>query len=107
MIRHRVILSQELKDSYSHLSPSIKHKIRACFRLLEQDPLAGKVLERELGGFRSYPIPPYRVVYRVDVAHRVVRVAGVGHRREIYEVLAQKVNAGEVRERRAIYAYKR
>lgn len=107
MIRYRVVLSQKLRDSYAHLSPSVKHKIRASLRFLEQEPLAGKTLERELADFRSYPIPPYRIVYKVEAPHHIVRITGIGHRREIYDVLARKINAGEVRERRAIYAYKR
>lgn len=72
-------------------------------RLLEQDPLAGKALERELTGFRSYPIAPYRIVYRIEPPGRTVRILWVGHRKDLYEILVQKLDAGEIRERRAIY----
>lgn len=96
----------ELQDPLSHFPPSVKYKVRASLRLLEQVPLVGKPLERELSGYRSYPIPPYRIIYRVDSSNRIVRIVRVGHRRDIYETLVQKINAGEVRERRAIYAYK-
>ena len=103
MIRHRVVLPQELRDLCSRLSPGIKRKVRESLRLLEQDPVAGKALERELIGFRSYPIPPYRIIYRIEPAGRIVRIIRIGHRRDVYEVLVQKLDAGEVRERRAIY----
>ncbi len=72
-------------------------------RLFEVDPLVGKALERELVGFRSYPIPPYRIIYRVEPSSRSVRIVRIGHRRDVYEVLVEKINAGEVREKRAIY----
>jgi addiction module RelE/StbE family toxin len=75
-------------------------------RLLEQDPMAGKTLERELVGFRSYPIPPYRIIYRVEPSSRVVRIIRIGHRNDVYEILVQKINAGEVREKRAIYVHR-
>ena len=106
MIRYRVIIPPELQDPLSRLPPNVKQKVRASFRLLEQDPLAGKSLERELKGFRSYAIPPYRIVYKIDASHRIVGVKGVGHRRDIYDIFLQKLNSGEIRERRAIYIRK-
>ena len=84
----------------------MKVKVRASLRLLEQDPLVGKPLERELSGYRSYPIPPYRIVYRIEPSGLVIRLVWIGHRRDIYEILVHKLNAGEVRERRAIYIRK-
>ena len=86
-----------------HLPPDVKRKAHASLRLLEEDPLAGKLLEGELTGYRSYPIPPYRIIYRVEPSSRVVRIVRIGHRNDVYEVLVQKIGAGEVREKRAIY----
>lgn len=105
MIRYRVVLPSELQVACSRLAPSVKQKVRASLRLLEQDPLAGKPLERELNGYRSYAIPPYRIVYRIE-PHRMVRIVRMGHRQDIYEVLVQRLNAGEIREKRAIYVRK-
>lgn len=106
MIRHRVIFPEEVRIFCSGLAPSVKRRIRASLRLLEEDPLAGKSLERELTGFRSYAIPPYRIVYRVEPSTRIVRLVRVGRREDIYEILVQKLNSGEIREKRAIYVRK-
>ena len=106
MIRYRIVLLPELQNSCSRLPPSVKQKVRASLRLLEIDPLAGKPLERELLGYQSYAIPPHRIIYRVESAGRIVRVFFVGHRRDVYEVFVQKINSGEVRERRALYIRK-
>lgn len=102
MIRYRVVLLPEVQAACSRLAPSVKRRVRASLRLLESEPLAGKPLERELIGYRSYAIPPHRIIYRVDSA-RTVRVFLVEHRRDVYEILVQKLNSGEIRERRAIY----
>ena len=102
MIRYRVILLPEPRAAFSHLPPDIKRKVHASFRLLESEPLAGKSLERELMGYRSYAIPPHRIIYRIDTS-RTVKVFLVEHRRDVYEILVKKLNSGEIRERRAIY----
>ena len=102
MIRYRVVGFPELQTRISHLPPNIKQKVRANLRLLESEPLAGKSLERELIGYRSYAIPPYRIIYRVD-SGRIVKVFLVEHRRDVYEILVEKLNSGGIREKRAIY----
>lgn len=103
MIRYRIAGFAELRERLSRMPPSVKRKVRASLRFLEEDPHAGKLLERELTGLRSYPIPPYRIIYRIESPGRIVRVLWVGHRSDVYEVLVEKLNAGEIRERRAIY----
>ena len=95
--------SSEMRESLSRLAPSVKRKVRSSLRFLEEDPLAGKPLERELAGYRSYPIPPYRIIYRIESSSRVVRIVRIGHRKDVYEILVQKIDAGEIREKRAIY----
>ena len=92
MIRYRVTLPPELRDLILHLPPAIKQKLHASLRLLETDPLVGKPLERELTGYRSYPIHPYRMVYRIETSHRVVRVVIIGHRRDVYDLLLGRLH---------------
>ena len=95
MIRYRVIVPPELREFCAHLSPTIKQKLHASLRLLETDPHAGKLLARELTGYRSYAIHPYRVVYRVKASHRIVRIDMVAPRREVYDLLAQQILRGK------------
>ena len=106
MIRYRVVGFLELQERLSHLLPNVKRKVRASLRFLESDPLTGKPLERELAGYRSYAIPPYRIIYRIDSSGRAVKVFLVEHRRDVYEILVQKLDSGEIREKRAIYIRK-
>ena len=91
MIRYRVIVPSELRDLLVHLSPTIKQKLHASLRLLETDPLAGKSLERELSGYRSYPIRPYRMVYRIEASGRIIRLVIVAPRHEVYDILLQQL----------------
>ena len=93
MIRYRVRLLPELQDTVAHLAPVVKQRLRTCLRLLETDPLAGKPLNRELEGFRSYPIPPYRVVYRLEAPQRVVQVVAVGLRPTVYDLLIEQLHS--------------
>ncbi len=102
MIRYRIVLLPEVRAVCSCLPPRVKRRVRAGLRLLESEPLAGKALERELIGYRSYAIPPHRIIYRVDSV-RTVKVFLVEHRKDVYEILVQKLNSGEIRERQAIY----
>ena len=91
MIRYRVVVAAELREFCSRLSPTIKQKLHASLRLLETDPHAGKPLARELTGYWSYSIHPYRVVYRMEASHRIVRIEMVAPRREVYDLLAQQI----------------
>lgn len=94
MIRYRAIVPPELRTLLVHLPPTIKQKVQAGLRLLETDPFAGKPLERELAGCRSYPIHPHRIVYRMEASQRVVRVVIVAPRREVYDILLKKIQEG-------------
>ena len=93
MIRHRVLVPPELRDLFVHLPPAVKQKLHSSLRLLEENPLAGKALERELIGYRSYPIHPYRIVYRVEASRRLIQLVMVAPRREVYDLLSEHLQA--------------
>lgn len=92
MIRYRVAIQPEHRERFAHMPPNIKQKLHAGLRLLETDPLAGKPLEQELAGYRSYPIHPYRIVYRIDSSRKVVHLVIVARRREVYDLLIHQMS---------------
>lgn len=49
----------------------------------------GRSLLRELTGMLKYRVRRFRIVYSVDRRARVVRLMAVGHRRNIFEDLAE------------------
>ena len=95
MIRYRVAVPPKLRNQFVHLAPSVKQKLHASLRLLETDPLEGKPLERELTGYRSYPMHPYRIVYRVEPSHRIIRLVLVAPRREVYDLLLRQLREAD------------
>ena len=81
---------------------------RARRSLRQLDPSARKAIAQVIDGLAADPRPPgslsltghrpylrvrsgdYRVIYTVDDSARVVTIAAVGHRREIYRRLGLK-----------------
>lgn len=65
--------------------------MRAAIEVLVEDPARGKPLQLALKGLRSWRTGDYRIVYRV-VAERIEIVAvAVGHRREVYDRLRERL----------------
>lgn len=73
--------------------------------LLEKDLAAGKPLEEELAGYRSYRIGRYRLIYRV-AEYRLVLEA-IGPRSDIYERFVLEIGRAKIRERSAKYGAKK
>lgn len=88
---YKIQLSPTAAASYGRLHPEIKSQVRAALKELGRNPFAGKELQHELAQFRTLRIRRYRVIYRVD-ADKVIKIFMVGHRREIYELMAELVD---------------
>jgi mRNA-degrading endonuclease RelE of RelBE toxin-antitoxin system len=73
------------------LAQPLKPLIQRAIEFLAQEPHTGKRLERDLAGHLSLQAKRYRVIYRVDENARTVEIYYVGHRRDIYEVLANAI----------------
>jgi len=71
-----------------HLPPDVKRGIKQAFRALSADPFTGALLVRELSGLWTYKVRRFRIIYDVDRRAQVIRIFAVGHRREVYEELA-------------------
>ncbi|HEY7658759.1 MAG TPA: type II toxin-antitoxin system RelE/ParE family toxin [Burkholderiales bacterium] len=72
----------------------MKRGIKAALRALSGGSASGEPLQRELEGLLKYRVKRYRIIYTLDRQRRVIRVQAVGHRRAVYEVLADLVRRG-------------
>lgn len=77
------------------LHPDLKRSIKSAVRAIAADPECGEPLQRELDGLRKYRVRRFRIVYAVDQKIRVIRLMAVGHRRHVYEELAERLRSKE------------
>lgn len=87
-------IGPEVAETIRHLPPDLKRGVRAALRALTVNPHGGAPLVRELEGTWRYRVRRYRIVYEIDTGARVLRIVGVGHRRNVYEELAARRRPG-------------
>jgi mRNA interferase RelE/StbE len=85
----RLVYSETCRKQISSLSPQIKPVIKSRIEEIAENPLIGKLLERELSGYLSLRINRYRVVYKIHESDGVVEVHFVGRRRDVYELFGE------------------
>jgi mRNA interferase RelE/StbE len=73
------------------LDPPVRKRVRAALEQLQEDPERGKPLQLTLKGLRSWRTGDYRIVYRVVHDRIEVLVVAVGHRRDVYERLSERL----------------
>ena len=91
MAGYRPDIPPHVAEVIRHLPPEVKRGIRAAIRALSNDPALGEPLQRELEGLLKYRLRRFRIVYAVDRPRRIMRIIAVGHRRRVYEELADIV----------------
>ena len=89
MASRRLAIAPNAAEVLKHLPPGLKRAVRAALRGLSDGTIAGESLQRELEGLHKYPVRRYRIVYSID--RGLIKVLAIGHRRTIYEVLAESV----------------
>ncbi len=74
-------------DDIPRLDHAVKQRIRKAIETkLTIDPVRfGKPLRHSLHHLRSLRVGDYRILYHIDVDARVISIASIGHRRDIYE----------------------
>jgi mRNA interferase RelE/StbE len=78
-------------DVIRHLPPDLKPSVKQALRALSRDPFSGEPLLRRLEGLWKYRVRRFRIVYAIESKRPVIRVFAVGHRREVYEELAEQM----------------
>jgi mRNA interferase RelE/StbE len=87
----RIDLPPHVAEVIRHLSPEIKRGVKAALRALAADPARGEPLRGDLEGLWKFRVRRYRLVYAVERRERALRIFAVGHRRGIYEEVAERV----------------
>ena len=80
----RIRVSVELAEFIASLHPSLKRKLKASFRILMDDPHAGKALKEALSGLWSFRVGRLRIIYRFG-KNNVLEIVAIGSRARIYE----------------------
>ena len=74
-----------------HRPPELKRSVKQAVRSLSSNPFSGESLLRELTGLWKYRVRRFRLIYEVDRKDRLIRIFAIGHRREVYEELADRL----------------
>ena len=76
----------------SKLHPENKKLIRAALEDLRNNPYAGRDLQEELYGFKSFKLKRFRVLYNIDEEENIIQIFHIGHRKDVYEQLNRLLN---------------
>jgi mRNA-degrading endonuclease RelE of RelBE toxin-antitoxin system len=63
--------------------------------MLREEPFKGKRLERELSGYRSLRAQRFRIIYMLNEAEKIIEIHYVGHRKDVYELFAERAKERE------------
>ena len=77
----RLRIPHEVAALVRGLHPVLKRKVRAALQAILDDPYAGRALQSELEGLRSYRVGRFRIIYRL---RRDVELVAFGPRDSIY-----------------------
>ena len=96
-MKYRAAIAPLVADRVRHFPPDVKRSVKEAIREICADPQCGVALQRELQGYLNYRVRRYRIVYRVNRAASTVNVLAIGHRRTIYEEVAEKIRGRRAR----------
>jgi mRNA interferase RelE/StbE len=91
MAVYRPDIPPHVVEIVRHLPPDVKRSVKQALRSLSADPFSGAPLMRELSGLWRFKVRRFRIIYEPDRKSRVIRIFAVGHRREVYEKLADRL----------------
>jgi mRNA interferase RelE/StbE len=90
----KILYTASAARSLRKLDPQIRRRVRAAIQTLAEDPERGKPLQLTLKGLRSWRTGDYRIIYRVVEERIEILVIAVGHRREVYDRLRERIREG-------------
>ena len=91
MTPFRLDMPPHVADVIRSLHPDLKQLIKSVIRAIVANPECGEPLKGELEGLRKYRVRRFCIVYAIDQKNRIIRLMAVGHRRSVYEELAERI----------------
>jgi mRNA interferase RelE/StbE len=91
MAAYRPDIPPHVAEVIRHLPPDVKRSIKQALKSLSADPFSGAPLLAELSGLWKFTVRRFRIIYELDRKARVIRIFAIGHRREVYEELADRL----------------
>ena len=85
--------------TYTPLPAGVETQRQAGHTFFKLNPFSGEPLLRELTGLWKYKVRRFRLIYEVDRKARLIRIFALGHRREVYEELADRLREARRRKR--------
>jgi mRNA interferase RelE/StbE len=73
------------------LDPQVQSKVLAAIKKLIEEPTRGKPLQLTLRGLRSWRTGDWRIVYRATHEKLEILVIAVGHRRDVYDRIRERL----------------
>ena len=84
-MKFTIVFKPSAEREFETLPPQIQARLAAELAALERNPRPPCCKKlRARPGYRVR-VGDYRIVYAIDDGARIVRILGIGHRREIYQ----------------------
>ena len=79
---YQILYVKNIEETQAQPLEEVKSKIEE----LQENPFAGKCLEKELSGYLSIQAKRFRIIYKIRNNDQSVEIHHVGHRKDIYEL---------------------
>ena len=86
-----ILYTPSAARSIRKLDPQVRRRVRAAIDVLAESPERGKPLQMTLRGLRSWRTGDFRLVYRVVDERIEILIVAVGHRRQVYDRLRERL----------------
>jgi len=83
-MEYQVVLRKKAQKSLERINKRYKERILVALVELGKDPYLGKPLKGELKEKFSFPIWPYRIIYKIYKKKLVVYIISIAHRQGVY-----------------------
>lgn len=84
---YEVLLSESARDFFENASASLQRRLDRCFEQLRNEPRRHHnitALKGTLAGYYRYRVGDYRVIYSINDDNRIVVVAMIADRKDVY-----------------------
>lgn len=88
MFSYSLEIPPHVAEVIRRLPPEIKRVVKESLRALSLDSTAGEPLKKELKGLYKIKARRYRIIYALNSKKRKIQIYAVGHRRDIYDIVA-------------------